>query len=103
MLLNLSICQLNLRPFIRPDYFLMENLGSMVMEITRDSMNQLMHDRPELVSYLAGILEVRQAKTAEKLAKAYQIEEDHESIFDQMISRIKVFFGLGKSRGNIES
>jgi small-conductance mechanosensitive channel/CRP-like cAMP-binding protein len=69
---------------------------AVVMEITKEAMTKLMHDRPELASYLAELLAQRQAQAAAKLAANRHVAEPPHGLLEQLASRINQFFGLGK-------
>lgn len=71
---------------------------AMVVEITKEAMTHLMHERPELARYLAELLAQRQTQAAAKLATHQQANGHGHTLFDQLASRISHFFGLGKSQ-----
>ena len=66
-------------------------VDSTVAEISRDAMIYLMRGRPELAVYLGEVLAERQAKSAAKLADNHHADEHHQSMFDQMVNRIRAF------------
>jgi small-conductance mechanosensitive channel len=66
-------------------------VDSMVSEIPREAMVQLMRSRPELATYLGEVLTERQAKSAAKLASNHHVVEQPQSMFDQMVNRIRAF------------
>lgn len=66
-------------------------VDSMVSEIPREAMVKLMHDRPELAVYLGEVLTERQSRSAAKLANCHHVVEQHQSVFDQIVNRIRVF------------
>lgn len=68
-------------------------VDSMVSEISRKAMAQLMYGRPELAVYLGEVLAERQAEGATKLANNRHVAEQPKSILDQMVSRIRAFLG----------
>jgi small-conductance mechanosensitive channel/CRP-like cAMP-binding protein len=72
---------------------IMPIVDSMVAEISRETMVQLMHGRPELATYLGEVLTDRQTKSATKLASAHHVVEQPQSMFDQMVNRIRSFLG----------
>ena len=71
---------------------------AMVVEITKEAMTHLMHERPELARYLAELLAQRQTHAAAKLAAHQQAHAHGHTLFDQLANRISHFFGLGKSQ-----
>ena len=66
-------------------------VDSMVAEISREAMVQLMRGRPDLAIYLGEVLAERQAKSAAKLASNHYATEPPQSLFDQMVNRIRAF------------
>lgn len=66
-------------------------VDSMVSEIPREAMVKLMRDRPELAVYLGEVLAERQSKSATKLADGHHVAEHHQSVFDQIVNRIRLF------------
>lgn len=66
-------------------------VDSMVSEISREAMTKLMHDRPELATYLGELLAEHQARDT-KLTSQQHIAEQHQSILDQIVNRIRAFF-----------
>jgi small-conductance mechanosensitive channel len=68
-------------------------VDSMVSEISREAMAQLMRDRPELAVYLGEMLSERQTKNATKLSNNNHIVEQPRSLLDQMVNRIRAFLG----------
>lgn len=72
---------------------IMPVIDSMVAEIPREAMVQLMRSRPELATYLGEVLTERQIKSATELANSRQASEHPQSMFDQMVSRVRAFLG----------
>ena len=68
-------------------------IDSMVAEIPREAMVQLMRNRPELATYLGEVLTERQIKSASKLANNRHASEHPQSMFDQMVNRVRAFLG----------
>lgn len=66
-------------------------VDSMVSEISREAMVQLMRGRPDLAIYLGEVLTERQSRSAAKLASNHHAIEPPQSIFDQMVNRIRAF------------
>ncbi|OOZ41621.1 hypothetical protein BOW53_02770 [Solemya pervernicosa gill symbiont] len=72
-------------------------VDSMIIEISRDTMTQMMQGRPELANYLAELLAERQADSAAKIASAQidDVEQQPQSILEQTLIRIRALFSLG--------
>jgi len=68
-------------------------IDSMVAEIPREAMVQLMRNRPELATYLGEVLTERQIKSASKLANNRHTSEHPQSMFDQMVNSVRAFLG----------
>lgn len=69
-------------------------VDSTVSEITKQTMAKLLHDRPEITTYLSEVLSERIANRDKMEAMSIASIEENHSITKLLLNRIRAFFGL---------